>query len=118
MSIDPEICRMQAMSDEYYDYIGDLSEESLFGQYLQENFCVQRINEQYVVVYSKREGEENQINESPYSSIPKCYGLADLESLSDAGIDRIQTYPGLNLTGKDVIIGFIDTGERVIIMSS
>ncbi len=110
MSVDVETCRMQALSDDYYDYIGDLSEESLFNRYLEENYCVQRINEQYVVVHFPREGQENQINESPYSSIPKCYGLADLESLSDAGIDRIQNYPGLNLTGKDVILGFIDTG--------
>lgn len=110
MSIDAEECRRQALSEEYYDYIGDLSEDSLFGQLLEENYCVQRINEQYVVVYLPREEQDRQLDQSPYSSVPKCYGLADVESMSDAGIDRIQVYPGLNLTGKDVILGIVDTG--------
>jgi hypothetical protein len=38
-------------------------------------------------------------------------------SMAESGILSVQR-PPLNLTGERVTIGFIDTGERVIIMSS
>ena len=43
-------------------------------------------------------------------AIPKCYTLLDTEALNEAGISQIQNYPTLKLTGKGVMIGFIDTG--------
>ncbi|MEG0378907.1 MAG: S8 family serine peptidase, partial [Eubacterium sp.] len=46
----------------------------------------------------------------PYNSIPKCYGLLDMEALNQAGITQIQNYPTLQLKGENVMIGFIDTG--------
>ena len=45
-----------------------------------------------------------------YGVIPKCYTLLDTEALNEAGISQIQNYPTLKLTGKGVMIGFIDTG--------
>ncbi len=109
MSISPQECRQQAVSDEFYDFIGDLPVDSSFNGILEDNFCVQRVSEQFVVVYFP-EGTQDQLINAPYSAVPKCYGLADMESLNDAGIDRIQQYPGLDLTGKGVVIGVIDTG--------
>lgn len=53
-----------------------------------------------------------------YDRIPKCFGLMDTSALQGIGIGAVQTVPGLSLSGKDVLVGFIDTGERVIIMSS
>lgn len=88
------------------------------------------------------------ISEYRYAFIPKCYGLAARGETSglfstikqsenavygeyglqqegqrlagayeDSGILRVQQ-PPLSLTGNGVLIGFVDTGERVIIMSS
>ncbi len=109
MSISSQECRMQAVSNDYYDFIGDLQADSSFNQLLDESFCVQRVSEQYIVIYDRAKGQ-NILFESPYSTIPKCYGLMDEESLNEAGIDRIRQYPGLMLTGRDVIMGIIDTG--------
>lgn len=45
-----------------------------------------------------------------YSTIPKLFMLQDLTSLEVSGIIQTQTITTLNLTGKGVLIGFIDTG--------
>ena len=45
-----------------------------------------------------------------YDRIPKCFGLMDTSALQGIGIGAVQTVPGLSLSGKDVLVGFIDTG--------
>lgn len=44
------------------------------------------------------------------NSIPNVVGLTDQQSLDAAGILQVQQQPYLNLNGKDVLIGFVDTG--------
>ena len=46
----------------------------------------------------------------PYSSVPKCYALLDMEAMNQAGITQVQNYPTLELMGENVMIGFVDTG--------
>ena len=41
---------------------------------------------------------------------PEIYGLTGVESLDAAGILRVQQQPYLNLTGRGVIVGIVDTG--------
>lgn len=41
---------------------------------------------------------------------PLIYGLLDVENLEAAGIYQVQQQPYLNLKGKGVLIGFVDTG--------
>ena len=45
-----------------------------------------------------------------YDRIPKCFGLMDTSALQGIGIGAVQTVPGLSLSGKDVLVGFVDTG--------
>lgn len=45
-----------------------------------------------------------------YNTIPKLFTLLDMESLEVSGITAVQNQPVLGLKGKDVLIGFIDTG--------
>lgn len=45
-----------------------------------------------------------------YFAIPKLYGLLDSTSMDAAGILRAARLPALGNGGKDVLIGFIDTG--------
>jgi hypothetical protein len=42
----------------------------------------------------------------------------DESALEASGILKIQNQPALSLKGQGVLIGFLDTGERVIILSS
>lgn len=59
-----------------------------------------------------------------YPAIPKLYGLMQIPQgepfdptpLVESGILQVQE-SSLGLTGRGVVIGFLDTGERVIILS-
>ena len=80
--------------------------------------CEFVLNETYKVAYAKLPEDRSMLLEDAgHTAIPKLYGLMDTESMEAAGILRVQTQPGLALTGKDTIVGVIDTGERVIMMS-
>ncbi len=75
--------------------------------------CVNIINDFFLVAYKKLQSGESYINATfkyGYSYVPKCYGLMDISAVNDTNVDKIRNLPGLNLTGKDTIIGFIDTG--------
>lgn len=50
------------------------------------------------------------LEEFRYSAIPKLFTLLDTVSLEKSGILQAQTQPVLNLTGRGVIVGCIDTG--------
>ena len=45
-----------------------------------------------------------------YYNIPKLYTLLDESSLEVSGILRVRSQPLLGYTGKDIILGFLDTG--------
>ncbi len=44
------------------------------------------------------------------NSVPNVLGLTDRTSLEASGIIQVQQQPYLNLNGRNVIIGFVDTG--------
>lgn len=88
-----------------------------------EDWCVDIVDDYLRIFYGNSQvfAPLNATNYS-YAIIPKCYGLMRLEgnsiprgfdplSLEAAGILRVQRAP-LNLTGKDVICAFLDTGIR------
>ncbi len=45
-----------------------------------------------------------------YPAIPKCYALLDMDALNETGISTVQNYPALQLDGKGIMIGLVDTG--------
>lgn len=45
-----------------------------------------------------------------YRSIPKLFTLMDTVSLEASGITQVQQQPVLELTGRGILLGFIDTG--------
>lgn len=64
----------------------------------------------YAVYINRRNSPALSLANYPYRSIPKCYGLMNEESLEQSGILTMQNYPGLNLKGQGILLGFIDTG--------
>lgn len=104
-------CTEIIMSEEYADFIArySTSREDMLNQYGEQ--CPQFVNDRYMCVYAEIESVppinvENYI----YSSIPKLYGLMDTTAVAATGAIRLQNQTGFELTGRDVIVGFIDTG--------
>lgn len=67
----------------------------------------------YIICYSTIEGylEMSQYMGTDFiNSVPKVLGLTDMPSLEASGIIQVQDQPYLSLKGRDVLIGFIDTG--------
>lgn len=105
-----EICRERALSEEYKDYIiGRVG--TFWGNILEKDICRLPLDYGFQIAYANQEELSGvPLYKTPYYSIPKCYTLLDTEALQEAGIAPVQQIPGLELTGANVIIGFIDTG--------
>lgn len=122
-------CREQILSNDYVDVLFDflLPEGSGFGS--PEDYCYHSLGNNLGILFIERSavlGTAGAIRSS-YSFMPKCYGLMELSesselsmaqgmnlntlALTESGILTVQRGP-LNLTGKQVTIGFIDTGIR------
>lgn len=91
-------------------------------EYPVRDYVFQRIDTDLGITYiNENEVNAENIREISYRSIPKIYGLMqntpgegaafDPTPLLQSGILQVQGAP-LNLTGKGVILGFLDTGIR------
>ena len=90
-------------SDAFFDYVRQ-SKEVVVGQVL---------SERYVLGYIKQENFhhlEEALGAAFVSSVPVVLGLLDRPALEAAGISQIHSQPYLNLKGRGVLIGFLDTG--------
>lgn len=113
----PLDCTEMILSNNYFDLITDFP-VWLLGEDT-ENKCTVSVQGLYDLIYFDR-GELSDIQEYffSYRSVPKLYGLMqeggsiggfDPASLIASGIAQVQREP-LNLTGRGVVICFIDTG--------
>lgn len=70
------------------------------------------LNYKYGLVRMRADPNRPVLNlaEFHYTSIPKLFTLLDTTSLEASGITEAQRQPLLKLTGKGVVLGFIDTG--------
>ncbi len=122
--------REKIASDDYIDVLSDYSQPEGLDTVV-EDYVFQRVDTNLGVTYINREEiEPLSIRNFTYRSIPKVYGLmqtdvsgrevSETERLQSAfdptpligtGILQVQGEP-LNLTGKGVVLGFLDTGIR------
>lgn len=113
-------CREQALSNDYADLLLDYRMED--GVIPGGDYCTEEIDEQFSLLYVNRANlPPISVTAFTYNSIPKLYGLMqndltpertfDSLSLIRTGIVQLQR-PPLSLTGKGVVIGFVDTGIR------
>lgn len=110
-------CEEAVYSNDYFDFIAAkefLEELSL------EEYCIQVLDNNYAAVYSPmtENGRQMNVGDFSYRVIPKCFGLLNNVALGESGILKVRDQPNLALTGRGVLIGFIDTEEGVIILSS
>lgn len=113
--------REKIASDDYYDVLSDYSRPEEV-QVTITDYVFQQIDQNLGVTYVNRnEISPVGIRSFTYRSIPKVYGLMqtggqgvgsfDPTSLMRSGVLQVQGEP-LNLTGRGVVIGFLDTGIR------
>lgn len=128
-------CRNRILSENYRDIIFDfdITPEQLFGENAEtSDYCEEILFENLKILHVA--AKQIPSLDSPdyrYQYAPKCYGLIqdteaapavgqpvpgtglvpDLTALSEAGILTVSG-PPLELTGRNVIIGIIDTGIR------
>lgn len=116
-------CRELVLSENTIELLGQNAlpqEQVVIGG---EEWCVEEVDEYLRIFYgdSEKLPPYSAMN-YPYVAIPKCYGIMqpggggiarsfDPLSLEAAGILSVQQEP-LNLTGRGVICGFLDTGIR------
>lgn len=101
-------CEDVVYSNDYFDFIAEKFSGTAGNIY---EYCTQKINNVYTIVYAAREGLlPLSIANYTYSSIPKCFTLMDKSALEASGILRMQNYPTLSLKGQGILIGFVDTG--------
>lgn len=109
--LNSELCKERILSEDYFDFIvHDIRTPFLSGIPL-ENACEQRAGFEYKCVYlSRLQVAPLTLEKFSYNSIPKCYTPTSMETMNQTGILPLQTYPTLQLTGKGVLIGFLDSG--------
>lgn len=73
-------------------------------------YLPQLVDWQYAVLNAPLSEYPPDISTQGYFTIPKLYTLLDMAALDASGILEIQNQPFLNLDGKNILIGFIDTG--------
>ena len=100
----------RVISEEYFDFIFEYNSEvqNVFDEY--ERFCVHTATEYVCIYVAPVEGTEFSIEEYSYTAIPKLYGLMDTTAVEDTGALRLQNVTGFGLSGRGVIVGFVDTG--------
>ncbi|WP_342757010.1 S8 family peptidase [Kineothrix sedimenti] len=112
-------CREQMLSNDYMEILLDYT--SPYIDEIYPEHCIELIDDEFAVVLVNRSLlPPISISTFTYTAIPKLYGLMqenatpeqsnfDPLSLIRTGILQVQR-PPLSLTGRGVIIGFIDTG--------
>ena len=106
----PDLTEM-IYSNDYADYLLRsyvLNQEEI-QQLPPENYRGLMLNTQYSSFFARRDTSRFSFQAS-YNAIPKLYMPLSTEALEVSGILRIQNQPLLDLTGRGVLIGFLDSG--------
>ncbi|MCD8249412.1 MAG: S8 family peptidase [Lachnospiraceae bacterium] len=105
-------CRDAILSNDYVDLIWKTDTEPPTEDSLLYAQCVQRVSPVFTVFYVERErlfGARQSLPVGDFTGMA-CYAPMEMESLEKSGIYAIQRQPALELSGENVIIGFLDSG--------
>ena len=108
---DLETCRQHILSEDYRDFIGNHVRTPFFQSIMRDGQCEQDAGFDYKCFYLPEEltGPVS-LSRFSYNSIPKCFTPTSMETLNQTGILPVQNYPTLQLKGKGILIGFLDSG--------
>lgn len=99
------------LSNDFGDYIVPATSSVSEYDRISGDFSTQRVNDNYWILHLNNFIYPiNTIRKIGFSAIPKLFTINSTVSLEQSGILQVQRNPNLNLTGKGVLIGFVDTG--------
>ncbi len=98
------------LSEDYSDIIFryQSSPESLFDELA--SYAPQLVDIQYIILHAPLSDRLATVEELGYSGVPKLFAPIDTVSLEAAGILPAQIQPYLDLSGRGILIGFLDSG--------
>lgn len=101
-------CLEEVYGKDYYDFIVRNNE---YLPSVEEGTCRLDGGNNYTILFvSSSDYPPMSVTAYRYNAIPKCYTPLSLEALSASGILQVRETPTLGLTGKGVLIGFLDSG--------
>lgn len=104
-------CKQNIISEEYVDLLIRYRNAMEKAEEFYSGYCRQVIDDSWFVLYVPiRETRPLNFGTQGYYTIPKLYGLMEQSSMIESGVLRLRNQSRLNLLGKDIIIGFVDTG--------
>lgn len=109
-------CREKIMSEDFADILVDYPIDRISEVLGGSDFCYQPLEDELGVLYVNLAYVDRlSSSQYRYTYIPKCYGLLQTGA-GDISYEQIGTLsaqrPPLSLTGKQVLIGLLDTGIR------
>lgn len=104
-------CEEMIYSNDYADFIINFYSGLEGAQDIYSTGCVNPIAEKIAIFHMPKSANYlTNLERTPYSFIPKLFGLMDSSNMEAVGVKQIQNPNNIGLDGKNVIIGFIDTG--------
>ena len=104
-------CEEMIYSDAYMDFMFNYLEVIEGVEEFYRNGCVNEMAEDIAIIHIPYvEDVMNNLETIPYSFIPKLFGLMDSSNMEVTGVKQVQNPNSTNLTGRNVIVGLVDTG--------
>lgn len=104
-------CKERILSNDYAEFIISYNGNAERLRFLYQGQCLKILDNSLAIVSLPLEIEDlMSVIAQYYFVIPKCYGLMETTSMEASGILRAQNQPVLNLKGRNVLVGIIDTG--------
>ena len=105
-------CREEILSDDYIDYIWKVDAQTALREAERLGICGQYVTDGLMIFYMNRE----EVVRNPSGmligdyAVTYCHTQMDTESLEETRILTIQNQPALQLRGRGVLLGFLDSG--------
>lgn len=104
-------CEEMIYSNDFSDFIINFISGFERTEELNRIGCINSIEEKISIIHIPRtENYLTNLESAPYSFVPKLFGLMDSSNMEAIGVKQVQNPNNIGLDGKNVIVGFIDTG--------
>ncbi len=104
-------CEEMIYSNDYVDYIINFLEGYEGAEDIYRMGCVNSIMDKIGILHMPRSNDYlTNLERTPYSFVPKLYGLMDSSNIGEIGVKQVKNPSVLGLDGENVMVGVIDTG--------